>query len=69
MNLGFDWDTSDMSILLLAKLAKPFMGTARIVINNLHIKGEVCKIIYVFCSLNNFVLALAVRSKFIWLMA
>ncbi|KAG5229844.1 hypothetical protein OIU76_023070 [Salix suchowensis] len=40
MNLGFDWDTSDMSILLLAKLAKPLMGTARIVINNLHIKGE-----------------------------
>ncbi|KAL3570839.1 hypothetical protein D5086_028088 [Populus alba] len=40
MNLGFDWDTSDMSILLLAKLAKPLMGTARIVINSLHIKGE-----------------------------
>jgi hypothetical protein len=58
MNLGFDWDTSDMSILLLAKLAKPLMGTARIVINSLHIKGEVCKIIYVFCTLNNFVLAL-----------
>ncbi|GLT64210.1 hypothetical protein SLA2020_367170 [Shorea laevis] len=40
MRLGFDWDTTDMSILLLAKLAKPFMGTARIVINSLHIKGD-----------------------------
>ncbi|KAM6569103.1 hypothetical protein CsatB_017088 [Cannabis sativa] len=40
MRLGFDWDTNDMSILLLAKLAKPFMGTARIVINSLHIKGD-----------------------------
>ncbi|KAF5730367.1 hypothetical protein HS088_TW20G00740 [Tripterygium wilfordii] len=40
MRLGFDWDTSDMSILLLAKLAKPLMGTARIVINSLHIKGD-----------------------------
>ncbi|XP_042964292.1 synaptotagmin-5-like isoform X2 [Carya illinoinensis] len=40
MRLGFDWDTTDMSILLLAKIAKPFMGTARIVINSLHIKGD-----------------------------
>lgn len=40
MRLGFDWDTTDMSILLLAKLAKPFLGTARIVINSLHIKGD-----------------------------
>ncbi|CAK7349717.1 unnamed protein product [Dovyalis caffra] len=40
MHLDFEWDTSDMSILLLAKLAKPLMGTARIVINSLHIKGE-----------------------------
>ncbi|KAE8124923.1 hypothetical protein FH972_019762 [Carpinus fangiana] len=40
MRLGFDWETTDMSILLLAKLAKPFMGTARIVINSLHIKGD-----------------------------
>lgn len=39
MRLGFDWDTTDMSILLHAKLAKP-MGTARIIINNLHIKGD-----------------------------
>ncbi|CAJ2645035.1 unnamed protein product [Trifolium pratense] len=28
-----------MSILILAKLAKPLMGTTRIVINILHIKG------------------------------
>ncbi|XP_061357579.1 synaptotagmin-5-like isoform X2 [Gastrolobium bilobum] len=40
LQLGFDWDTNEMSILMLAKLAKPFMGTARIVINSLHIKGE-----------------------------
>ncbi|KAI6674210.1 hypothetical protein NL676_002116 [Syzygium grande] len=39
MRLGFDWDTSDMSILLHAKLAKP-MGNARIIINSLHIKGD-----------------------------
>lgn len=42
MHLSFDWNTSDMSILLLAKVAKP-IGTARIVINSLHIKGDVCK--------------------------
>ncbi|KAM5571170.1 synaptotagmin-5 [Rosa sericea] len=40
MRLGFDWDTTDMSIMLLAKLAMPLMGTARIVINSLHIKGD-----------------------------
>ncbi|KAK6925260.1 C2 domain [Dillenia turbinata] len=39
MRLGFDWDTNDMSILLHAKLAKPLLD-ARIVINSLHIKGE-----------------------------
>ncbi|KAG5022094.1 hypothetical protein JHK85_018436 [Glycine max] len=40
LQLGFDWDTNEMSILLLAKLAKPLIGTARIVINSLHIKGD-----------------------------
>ncbi|GMH14094.1 hypothetical protein Nepgr_015935 [Nepenthes gracilis] len=40
MHLNFDWETSEMSIMLLAKLAKPFYGTARIVINHLHIKGD-----------------------------
>ncbi|KAK9277844.1 hypothetical protein L1049_027401 [Liquidambar formosana] len=40
MRLGFDWDTNEMSILLLAKLAKPLIGTARIVINSIHIKGD-----------------------------
>ncbi|CAJ2636985.1 unnamed protein product [Trifolium pratense] len=40
MQLGFDWDTNEMSILILAKLSKPLMGTARIVINSLHIKGD-----------------------------
>ena len=43
MRLGFDWDTTDLSIMLLAKLAKPLLGTARIVINSLHIKGDVRK--------------------------
>ncbi|KAJ0048353.1 hypothetical protein Pint_16491 [Pistacia integerrima] len=40
MRIGFDWDTNELSILLLAKLAKPLLGTARIVINSLHIKGD-----------------------------
>lgn len=40
MRLGFDWDATDVNILLFAKLAKPLKGTARIVINSLHIKGE-----------------------------
>ncbi|KAK9272187.1 hypothetical protein L1049_002558 [Liquidambar formosana] len=41
LHMGFDWDTNDLSIILLAKLAKPLVGTARIVINNIHIKGDV----------------------------
>ncbi|XP_043716121.1 synaptotagmin-5 isoform X2 [Telopea speciosissima] len=40
MHMGFDWDTSDMSIMLFTKLAKPLRGTARIVINSIHIKGD-----------------------------
>ncbi|TYG91919.1 hypothetical protein ES288_A12G301600v1 [Gossypium darwinii] len=40
MHLGFDWDTTDISIMLLAKVAKPFFGTAKIVINSLRIKGD-----------------------------
>lgn len=44
MRLEFDWDSVDMSILLHAKLAKPLLGTARIVINSIHIKGDVWKI-------------------------
>lgn len=43
MHLGFDWDTTDMSIMLLAKLAKPLLGAARIVINSIHIKGDVSR--------------------------
>ncbi|KAL6007485.1 hypothetical protein ACLOJK_032983 [Asimina triloba] len=39
MRMGFDWDTNDMSIMLHAKLAKP-LGTARIIINSIHIKGD-----------------------------
>lgn len=45
MRLGFDWDTNEMSIMLLAKLAMPFTGTARIVINSIHIKGDVCVVV------------------------
>ncbi|KAJ3694418.1 hypothetical protein LUZ60_009898 [Juncus effusus] len=40
MRLGFDWDTNDMSVMFLAKLAKPLIGTARIVINSIHIQGD-----------------------------
>ncbi|XP_039143434.1 synaptotagmin-5 isoform X1 [Dioscorea cayenensis subsp. rotundata] len=40
MRLGFEWNTNDMSVMLLAKLARPLIGTARIVINNLYIKGD-----------------------------
>ncbi|CAH9143924.1 unnamed protein product [Cuscuta epithymum] len=40
LHMGFDWDTDDISVLLLAKLEKPLMGTARIMINSLHIKGD-----------------------------
>ncbi|KAI8528684.1 hypothetical protein RHMOL_Rhmol12G0166700 [Rhododendron molle] len=40
MRMGFDWDSTDVNLLLFAKLAKPLMGTARIVINSIHIKGE-----------------------------
>ncbi|XP_042388775.1 extended synaptotagmin-1-like isoform X1 [Zingiber officinale] len=37
MRLGFDWDSVGTSILLHAKLA---LGTARIIINSIHIKGD-----------------------------
>nr|GEX27569.1 C2 domain containing protein [Tanacetum cinerariifolium] len=37
IRMGFDWDTSDISIMLQAKFA---MGTAKIVVNNIHIKGD-----------------------------
>ncbi|CAM8975289.1 unnamed protein product [Rhodiola kirilowii] len=40
MHLGFDWDTNEMSVLLVAKLGKPFKGTVGIVVNSLHIKGD-----------------------------
>lgn len=46
--MGFDWDTTEISIMLFAKLAKPLRGTARIVINSLHIKGDVCVFILLF---------------------
>ncbi|MQL77589.1 hypothetical protein Taro_010003 [Colocasia esculenta] len=40
LRMGFTWDTNDMSIMLYAKLASPLIGTARIVINSIHIKGD-----------------------------
>ncbi|VFQ87166.1 unnamed protein product [Cuscuta campestris] len=40
LHMGFDWDTDDISVLLLAKLEKPLKGTAKIVVNSLHIKGD-----------------------------
>ncbi|KAI9088049.1 hypothetical protein K1719_030026 [Acacia pycnantha] len=40
IRMSFDWDTNEMSILMFAKLAKPLIGTARIVVNSLHIKGD-----------------------------
>lgn len=53
MHLDFNWDTSDVNILLSAKLAKPLKGTARIIVNNIHIKGDVRDkfIILFFCWL------------------
>ncbi|XP_011081089.1 synaptotagmin-5 isoform X1 [Sesamum indicum] len=40
MRCSFHWDTDDVNILLFAKLAMPLMGTARIVVNSIHIKGH-----------------------------
>uniref|UniRef100_A0A1J3EC76 C2 domain-containing protein n=1 Tax=Noccaea caerulescens TaxID=107243 RepID=A0A1J3EC76_NOCCA len=40
MRLDFNWDATDLSILLQAKLSKPFNRTARIVVNSLCIKGD-----------------------------
>ncbi|XP_073055714.1 uncharacterized protein [Primulina eburnea] len=40
MRLGFDWDTTDINILLFAKLTTPLMGTARIIVNSIHVKGD-----------------------------
>lgn len=40
MHIGFNWDTNDMSIVLFVKFGKT-LGTARIVINSVHVKGDV----------------------------
>lgn len=41
--MSFDWVTNEMSILLAAKLGGPLRGkVARIIINSLKIKGDVC---------------------------
>ncbi|KAI3962948.1 hypothetical protein MKW92_031788 [Papaver armeniacum] len=41
LHMGFEWDSNSVNIMLLAKLAKPLSGTARIVINSIHLKGDV----------------------------
>ncbi|XP_051137774.1 synaptotagmin-5-like isoform X2 [Andrographis paniculata] len=41
MRFSFDWDTEAVNIILLAKLATPLMGTARIAVNSIHIKGDI----------------------------
>lgn len=40
LHMGFEWETNEMKVLLAAKLAGPFKGVARFVINSLHIKGD-----------------------------
>ncbi|XP_057811774.1 uncharacterized protein LOC131026009 isoform X1 [Salvia miltiorrhiza] len=40
LRCSFDWDSDDVNILLSAKLAMPLMGTARIVVNSIHVKGN-----------------------------
>ncbi|KAL3818150.1 hypothetical protein ACJIZ3_004055 [Penstemon smallii] len=39
MRLSFDWDTSDVNIMLFAKLGMT-LGAARIVVNSIHVKGD-----------------------------
>lgn len=50
LHMGIDWDTTDIRAVLLAKLGKTLMGTTRIVINSLHIKGDVCTIFLFYFS-------------------
>lgn len=50
MSLGFDWHSKEMSVMFMAKLSTPLMGTARIVINSIHIKGNVCLMLSPLCS-------------------
>lgn len=38
--MGFHWETNEMKVTLAATLAGPFKGTARFVINNLLVKGD-----------------------------
>ncbi|KAG6428727.1 hypothetical protein SASPL_112983 [Salvia splendens] len=40
LRCSFDWDSDDVNILLSAKLAMPLMGTARIIVNSIHVKGN-----------------------------
>lgn len=40
--MGFEWDTTEMTILISAKLGGPLRGkTASILVNSIHIKGDV----------------------------
>ncbi|RZC58060.1 hypothetical protein C5167_005365 [Papaver somniferum] len=40
LHMGLEWDSNSVNIMLLAKLSKPLSGTARIVINSIHLKGD-----------------------------
>lgn len=41
LNMGFEWDTTEMTILISAKLGGPLRGkTASILVNSIHIKGD-----------------------------
>ncbi|EPS58478.1 hypothetical protein M569_16336, partial [Genlisea aurea] len=40
MHTSFDWDADGVNILIFAKLGKPLRGTAKIVVNSIHIKGD-----------------------------
>ncbi|KAG0567966.1 hypothetical protein KC19_7G175800 [Ceratodon purpureus] len=41
LNMGFEWDTNEMSVLIAAKLGGPLRGkTARIIVNSIHVKGD-----------------------------
>eukprot|EP00250_Pteridium_aquilinum_P010520 c19447_g1_i1 orf=1765-3852(+) len=40
LHMGFEWETNEMKVVLAAKLAGPFKGMVRFIINSLIIKGD-----------------------------
>ncbi|XP_049934628.1 synaptotagmin-5 isoform X2 [Nymphaea colorata] len=42
LHMDFEWKTNNMCIMLDTKLAMPFLGTKQILINSIHIKGDLC---------------------------